>query len=242
MVGERLIRPRRSLPLGHDDCILSPLARSRYSFPGSSSTMTSSTMPGTLIIRLFLLMCRLRLSCTQISFKLNPLLLHVLSLSDFRLMIHEHVPRYFLENTLSLPIIENLGTEVLSVDAHPVHHVIHELSLIVVLLPLLFVSLINFSMEDIDEGIEEALFPEQYNKNLGKEFYANLSEEFGNLENPAYGKVYIRGHVINLSPFSIEHYLSCPHLSDIEGTGVEEEVDFDEVTKVLTGHAGVVWL
>ncbi|KAI5663213.1 hypothetical protein M9H77_22536 [Catharanthus roseus] len=47
--------------------------------------------------------------------------------------------------------------EVLSVDAHPVHHFIDELSSIFVL-PLLSIrSSRNQSMEDIDEGIEEDL-------------------------------------------------------------------------------------
>ncbi|KAI5657908.1 hypothetical protein M9H77_26701 [Catharanthus roseus] len=56
---------------------------------------------------------------------------------------------------LSLLVVENLGTEVLSVDEHPVHHFIDELSPIVVLPPLIVGSSINQSMENIDEGIEE---------------------------------------------------------------------------------------
>ncbi|KAI5683325.1 hypothetical protein M9H77_04553 [Catharanthus roseus] len=163
---------------------------------------------------------------------------------------------YFLENTLSLPVVENLGTEILSVDAHLVHHFIDELSLIVVLPPLNVGSLINQSMEDIDEGIEEGSEGEHnvegkgssrsdlevvgQNENLVIEFYANLIEEFGNIEKLAYGEVYVRGHVIDFSPANIIHYLSCLDYSDIEGTGLKEETDFDEVTKVLTGDAGAV--
>ncbi|KAI5671850.1 hypothetical protein M9H77_12214 [Catharanthus roseus] len=48
MAGEQSIRPRRSLALGHDDHILSPLVRTKYSFPRSSSTGTSFATPATL--------------------------------------------------------------------------------------------------------------------------------------------------------------------------------------------------
>ncbi|KAI5667655.1 hypothetical protein M9H77_17508 [Catharanthus roseus] len=88
--------------------------------------------------------------------------------------------------------------------------------------------------------VELTLFSKKYNKNLVKEFYANLTKEFGNPESPTYGQVYVRGHVIDLSPLNIAYYLSCPIFSDIEGTGLEEDADFDEVTKVLTGDAGAV--
>ncbi|KAI5653274.1 hypothetical protein M9H77_30461 [Catharanthus roseus] len=128
--------------------------------------------------------------------------------------------------------------------------------------PWTIFSSIILSMEEIDEGFEEgsegehhaegkgsfrigcvelALFAKQYNENLVKEFYANLSEECGNLESPTYGQVYVRRHVIEFSPANIAHYLSCPYFSDIEGTCLEEKADFDEVTKVLTRDAGAVW-
>ncbi|KAI5681418.1 hypothetical protein M9H77_02646 [Catharanthus roseus] len=58
-------------------------------------------------------------------------------------------------NTLSLPVVENLGTKILSVYAHLVHHFIDELSPIIVLQPLVIGSSINQSMEDNDDGIEE---------------------------------------------------------------------------------------
>ncbi|KAI5677193.1 hypothetical protein M9H77_08143 [Catharanthus roseus] len=80
--------------------------------------------------------------------------------------------------------------------------------------------------------VELALFTEQYDENLVKELYANLTEEFGNSESPAYGQVYVRGHVIDFSPVNIAHYLSCPHYSDIEKTGLKEEVDFDETNRL----------
>ncbi|KAI5681703.1 hypothetical protein M9H77_02931 [Catharanthus roseus] len=64
-----------------------------------------------------------------------------------------------------------------------------------------------------------------------KEFYANLIEEFGHSESLACGQVYVRGHVIDFSPANIAYYLNCPYYSDIEGTCLEEEVDFDEVAK-----------
>ncbi|KAI5653206.1 hypothetical protein M9H77_30393 [Catharanthus roseus] len=152
------------------------------------------------------------------------------------------VIRYFLENILCLPVVENFGTKALSADAHPVHNFINELSSIVALphLP----SSINLSMGDIDEGIEECSKREHnaeekevwYNENLVKEFYGNLCKDFGNLESLAYGQVYVRGHVIYFSPANSAHYLSCTHFSDIEGTSLEEEADFDEVTKEEDQH------
>ncbi|KAI5663395.1 hypothetical protein M9H77_22718 [Catharanthus roseus] len=63
-----------------------------------------------------------------------------------------------------------------------------------------------------------------------RKIYANLSEEFGNIENLAYGQVYMRGHIIY-----------CPHFNDVEVIGLEEEVDFDEVIQVLTGDSGAIW-
>lgn len=88
--------------------------------------------------------------------------------------------------------------------------------------------------------VELALFAEQYNENLVKELYANLTEESSNLQSPAYGQLYVRGHVIDFSSTNIAHYLGYPHYSNIEGTGLEEETDFDELTKVLTGDAGAI--
>ncbi|KAI5649745.1 hypothetical protein M9H77_35750 [Catharanthus roseus] len=141
--------------------------------------------------------------------------------------------KYFLENTLSLPIVDNLDTNVLSTDAHLVHHFIDELSSIVLLPHLLVESLINLSMEDIDEGIEE-----------GSERSIMLKEkealDFGNFESLAYGQVYVREYVIDFSPANIAHYLSCLHSSDTEGASLEEEDDFDEVKKVLTGVTGAI--
>ncbi|KAI5658093.1 hypothetical protein M9H77_26886 [Catharanthus roseus] len=94
--------------------------------------------------------------------------------------------------------------------------------------------------------VKLALFPEQYNENLVKEFYANLSEEFGNPESPTYGQVYVRRYVIDFPPTNIAHYLSCSHFSDIRGNGLEEEVDFDKwsttnVTTVLKEKAHLLY-
>ncbi|KAI5653601.1 hypothetical protein M9H77_30788 [Catharanthus roseus] len=82
------------------------------------------------------------------------------------------------EKILSVPIIEKLGTEVLSIDAHPVHHFINELSLIDVLLP---VPIRSFKGEHHVKGKGSS----------GQGFYANLSKEFGNPESLAYGQVYV---------------------------------------------------
>ncbi|KAI5649912.1 hypothetical protein M9H77_35917 [Catharanthus roseus] len=180
MAGEQPIRPRKSLALGLDDCTLLPLASTRYSSLDSTSTTTSLATPvsTSLVNSLslghylgssdeFLLMCRLRLSGTQISFMLNPLLPSVLSISDFCLMIHVHVPHYFFESTMSLPSIDNLETEILFVDAHSTHHFIDESTLIAVLPPLTITSSINQSTEDIDEGFEEGSKGEHNNEGRG---------------------------------------------------------------------------
>ncbi|KAI5658470.1 hypothetical protein M9H77_27263 [Catharanthus roseus] len=79
--------------------------------------------------------------------------------------------------------------------------------------------------------VELALFAEQYNENLVKEFYAISLRSL----------VHVRGDAIDFSLANIAHYLSCPHHRDIKGTALEEEVDFDEVAKVITSDAGAVW-
>ncbi|KAI5677654.1 hypothetical protein M9H77_08604 [Catharanthus roseus] len=80
IVSEQPTRPRKSLALGHEDCTFSPLARTRYSFLGSSSTVASFATVFTPVIRPvtslslghylvsskeFSLICRLRLSETN---------------------------------------------------------------------------------------------------------------------------------------------------------------------------------
>ncbi|KAI5664185.1 hypothetical protein M9H77_23508 [Catharanthus roseus] len=89
--------------------------------------------------------------------------------------------------------------------------------------------------------MELALFAKLYNEKVVKEFYANNTKDFGNSESLAYGHMYMRRHVIDFLPANIAHYLSCPYYSDIEGIGLEEEVNFDEVVKVLTGDVGAIW-
>ncbi|KAI5672807.1 hypothetical protein M9H77_13171 [Catharanthus roseus] len=269
MAREQQIKPRRSLALGLDDHTLSPLARTRYSSPSSSSTTTSSATPISPVIGAvnslslghylgspneFLFIYRLRLTATQISLMLNPLLLPVLSVSNFCPMIHAHMPRYVFE--------------VLFVDGYHVHHFIDELTPAV--LPSLTVrSSINQTMENIDKGmtpgtgpsqerkrtradlkgtssskisakkitqgsleqynviellqgmgcVELALFVEPYNENLFKDFYANLTEEFGNLERPAYGHVYV-GSISLISHLQTLHITSAAHITvKIKGTG-----------------------
>ncbi|KAI5681360.1 hypothetical protein M9H77_02587 [Catharanthus roseus] len=39
--------------------------------------------------------------------------------------------------------------------------------------------------------VESALFPKQFSEDLVKEFYANLTKEFGNHESPAYGHTHL---------------------------------------------------
>ncbi|KAI5680856.1 hypothetical protein M9H77_02083 [Catharanthus roseus] len=172
MVGEQPIRPRKSLALGLDDCILSPLTRTRYFSLGSTSTATSSATPGSS-------------RGNNSEGKGN-------SGSDLEVV-----------GATLLGAIQDNGV--------------------------------------LDTGfVELVLFAEQYNEKPVKEFYANLTEEFGNSESPAYGQVCVRGHVIDFSLANIAHYLSCPH-NNIEGTGLEEKVNFDEIAKVLTGDAGAIW-
>ncbi|KAI5672125.1 hypothetical protein M9H77_12489 [Catharanthus roseus] len=133
---------------------------------------------------------------------------------------------YFLQNTLSL-LVENLGTQALSVDAYPVHHFIDELSSITILQSLPVESSINQSMEYIDEGIEEG-FEWEHNAEGKGSFGSDLQV------------VGMTPGGMLFSPANIRHYLSCPHFSNIQGIGLEKEANFDEVTKVLTGDTGAV--
>ncbi|KAI5681432.1 hypothetical protein M9H77_02660 [Catharanthus roseus] len=170
MAGEQPIRLKRSLTLRLDDHTFSPLARTRYSSLGLSSTTTLSATPVTPVVR------------------------PVKSLS---LGHYLGSPNKFL-------LICSI--EISSIDAHLVHHFIDELSPIVVLPPLTIGSSINQSMKDIEKGSEREHNAEGKGSSrsdlevvgvtlgtrLIKEFYVNLTEEFGNLENPAYSEVYVR--------------------------------------------------
>lgn len=84
---------------------------------------------------------------------LNPLLLHALVVFYFRIMIHAHVPQYFLKNTLSLPATKNLGIEVMSAGAYPVLHFIDEFTPTVVihllLLRVLEIGLLKIWMKGL---------------------------------------------------------------------------------------------
>ncbi|KAI5667439.1 hypothetical protein M9H77_17292 [Catharanthus roseus] len=147
---------------------------------------------------------------------------------------------YFLENTLSLHVVENLGTNVLFVDAHPVHHFIDELSPVAVLSPLLVGSSINLSMEDIDEGIEEGSEGEHNTEGKGSSGSDLEVIEITPSTGLTYRSSLCKGACF-YSSANIAHYISYPYYSDIKGTGLEEEADFDEVTKVLTRNTGIVW-
>lgn len=83
--------------------------------------------------------------------------------------------------------------------------------------------------------VEMTMFLEKYNDNLVREFYANSTDDFAKIESLTFGKVYVRGHIIDFSPTHIVNFLNCPHCTNIEGTGLAEDVDFDEVAEVLTG-------
>ncbi|KAI5668442.1 hypothetical protein M9H77_18295 [Catharanthus roseus] len=181
---------------------------------------------------------------------LNLLLLPILSISYFCLMIHAHAPRYFLENTsmedIDEGIEEGFGESTMlkereaqgqtysakkaraatppsaplkaknSLHKHFYTKTVELRMVKLIDKPILTEKMIT--QESLEQYnvmklllgmgcLELALFAEQYNENLVKEFYANLTEEFGNSESPTY----------------------------------EEEADFDEITKVLTGDAGAVW-
>ncbi|KAI5649718.1 hypothetical protein M9H77_35723 [Catharanthus roseus] len=198
MVGEQPIGPRRSLALGLDDLTLSPLARTRYSSPSSTSTTTSSATPVSLGIRL--------------------------SMEDIDEGFEEDIER---EHNAEGRGSSGSDLEVVGMTLEEDHS--------------RKLGIIQGDGIAVGNGcIELALFAEQYNENLVKGFYANLAEEFGNPESPAYGQAYVSEHVIDFSPTNIAHYLSCPRYNDIEGTSLEEEIDFDEVTKALTSDVGAV--
>lgn len=45
----------------------------------------------------------------------------------------------------------------------------------------------------------------------------------------------------SIHPCNIAEFLSFPDYTDIKWTGLEEEVDWDDVAKVLTGDDEVIW-
>lgn len=84
--------------------------------------------------------------------------------------------------------------------------------------------------------VEMAMYPEKYNENLLREFYANLTVKIDKDDSPICGQVYFKGTIIAFSLANITSILSYPHYPEVEDTGFEGEVDLDEVARVLTGE------
>lgn len=84
--------------------------------------------------------------------------------------------------------------------------------------------------------VEMVVFPEKYNESVLREFYVNLTNEIDDPDSPA------MGWVIAFSSTNIADFLSCPHYAEIEGIGLDGEVDLGEVSKVLTGDDDAQWL
>lgn len=81
--------------------------------------------------------------------------LPVIAELDFRLMIHVHVPHYFMENNLCLLGIVNLGIEITHFDVNILHHFPDEFVPLVILPPLSEETQINVLVEGDSKMIFE---------------------------------------------------------------------------------------
>lgn len=73
-------------------------------------------------VELFVFLCHLCLAGTSVFPSATMFQIPVVDEFDFHSMIHAHLLGYFLNHTLSLLAIVNLGIELLLVDALYVHH------------------------------------------------------------------------------------------------------------------------
>lgn len=140
MAGEQPLRPSKHLIMEHEDI---GLPKMPYVSPGSSSTATShvatysmrgsSTFSPIISSNLtlgnylvspdvFIIFCRLSVAGTRVLFFGSLIQVPIIADFDFMVMVHAHVPSYFMTNTLPLPAIENLGTKSLLFDINILHH------------------------------------------------------------------------------------------------------------------------
>lgn len=68
-----------------------------------------------------------------------------------------------------------------------------------------------------------------------------MTVEFSKPDSHACGQVYISGHIIDFSPANNADFLSCPHYTEIEGSGLEGDANFDKVASVLTREEEATW-
>ncbi|KAI5668017.1 hypothetical protein M9H77_17870 [Catharanthus roseus] len=197
--GEQPIRPRRSLALRLDNCTLSPLARTRYSSPRLSSDATSSATPVTLVIRPS--MEDIDEGIEEGSEGEHNVEGNGSSWSDLEVV--GVTPGIGLSQGRKRTRVAIKGALSSKTSAKQARAATTPLSL-----PLKAKNALNkhFYTKTVElriklgivrfDGVaagmgyvELALFAEQYNENLVKELYANMTEEFGNPESPAYGQL-----------------------------------------------------
>lgn len=134
MVGEQPLHPLKQLIMDREDMIPHTMP---YASLGSSSVAISHVVThsmagpstfspikypnhtlGNHLVNpnVFIILCRLSLVGTRVSFIGSVTQVSIISDFYYRLMIHAHVPIHYMENTLPLPTIENLGIEILPFD------------------------------------------------------------------------------------------------------------------------------
>lgn len=72
---------------------------------------------------------------------------------NFHLSVRAHIPLYFMQNTLPLPAVRNLGTEMVPLDLNVLHHFRDEF------VPLVVLPALNEQNEgeELIEEVDEAM-------------------------------------------------------------------------------------
>ncbi|KAI5681328.1 hypothetical protein M9H77_02555 [Catharanthus roseus] len=123
---------------------------------------------------------------------------------NFHILTSARAVQYFLKNALSLPIVVNLCSKPLPINANHAHHFVDEMVPFAVLSHLDEVAQPTITVEEEiaaisnDSCVEMTLIFDKYNVNLLMEYYGNLSGEIEDPKSPCFRVVYLdnSGHVV----------------------------------------------
>ena len=68
-----------------------------------------------------------------------------------------------------------------------------------------------------------------------REWYCNMSEQFGTPCTPKYGRIFLRGYIYGITPESFNRFMQTSEVEEVM------EIDMDEVAQVITGNRESVW-
>ncbi|KAI5671909.1 hypothetical protein M9H77_12273 [Catharanthus roseus] len=94
---------------------------------------------------------------------------------------------------------------------------------------ILFEFLVNSKL------LNSTKFATRYNKSLVRELYANMDESIVNVESSFNGVVFVRDEIVDFNVEELYVFLEIPTHSDVNGTGLKDDIDLDMVIVELAG-------